>query len=188
MYEKRSNPPIVPACCAFGALVLDLYHVRERTSIMSVAFRRESDEEHLEPRFELPIPPGPNLVTPRGLEQIRARNEELEAWLETGLPEEERKAVLRDARYWRQRLESAQLAPPADGGHVAFGTRVTFVREGKPRTLELVGHDESEPAAGRIAFTAPLARALIGAEVGDEVELEGTDELLLVTAIETAPR
>jgi len=34
---------------------------------MSVAFRRESDEEHKEPRFELPIPPGPNLVTAAGL-------------------------------------------------------------------------------------------------------------------------
>ena len=151
---------------------------------MSVAFRRKGDEEHLEPKFEIPIPPGPNLVTPRGLEQIRARNEELEARLETGLPEEERKAVLRDARYWRQRLESAQLAPPADGGHVAFGTRVTFVREGKPRTLELVGHDESEPAAGRIAFTAPLARALIGAEVGDEVEFPTPGQTLRVVAIE----
>ena len=39
---------------------------------MSVAFRRESDEEHLEPKFELPIPPGPNLVTPRGAELTRA--------------------------------------------------------------------------------------------------------------------
>ena len=37
---------------------------------MSVAFRRESDEEHLEPKFELPIPPGPNLVTARGLALI----------------------------------------------------------------------------------------------------------------------
>ena len=34
---------------------------------MSVAFRRDSDEEHLEPKFELPIPAGPNLVTLRGL-------------------------------------------------------------------------------------------------------------------------
>ena len=37
---------------------------------MSVAFRRESDEEHLEPKFEIPIPPGPNLVTARGLALI----------------------------------------------------------------------------------------------------------------------
>jgi transcription elongation GreA/GreB family factor len=151
---------------------------------MSVAFRRESDEEHLEPRFELPIPAGPNLVTPRGLDQIRARNAELEARLEGELSEEERKSVLRDARYWRQRLASAELAPLADGRQVAFGTRVTFVRDGKTHTLDLVGHDESEPAANRIAFTAPLARALIGAEVGDEVEFAGSDEPIIVTAIE----
>ena len=151
---------------------------------MSVAFRRESDEEHLEPRFELPIPPGPNLVTPRGMEQIRARAGEVEAKLEGTLSEEERKAVLRDARYWRQRLASAQLAPPADGSHVAFGTRVSFVRDGQAHKIELVGHDESEPAADRIAFTAPLARALMGAEVGDEVEFAGSEEPILITAIE----
>ena len=151
---------------------------------MSVAFRRESDEEHLEPRFELPIPPGPNLVTPRGLDQILARNEEVEARLEAPLSEEERKTALRDARYWRQRLASAQLAPLADGDRVAFGTRVTFMRDGQVRTLDLVGHDESEPAAHRVAFTAPLARALIGAEVGDEVDFAGADEPLLITAIE----
>ena len=36
---------------------------------MSVAFRRESDEEHKEPKFEIPIPVGPNLVTAAGLRQ-----------------------------------------------------------------------------------------------------------------------
>lgn len=151
---------------------------------MSVAFRRESDEEHLEPRFELPIPPGPNLVTRRGLDQIQARNEKLEATLEGTLSEEERKAVLRDSRYWRQRQASAQLAPLPNGDRVAFGTRVTFVRDGQTSTLDLVGHDESEPAAHRIAFTAPLARALIGAEVGDEVDFAGADGPLLITAID----
>jgi len=45
---------------------------------MSVAFRRESDEEHLEPKFELPLPPGPNLVTARGLALIEARADALE--------------------------------------------------------------------------------------------------------------
>lgn len=150
---------------------------------MSVAFRRESDEEHLEPRFELPIPPGPNLVTLRGLEQIRVRNEELEAKLASDLSEEERKAVLRDAKYWRQRLASAELAPIADGNKVALGTRVTFVRSGQTQTLDVVGHDESEPAANRVAFTAPLVRALMGAEVGDEIEFAADDEPILITAI-----
>lgn len=78
---------------------------------MSVAFRRESDEEHLEPKFELPIPPGPNLVTARGLARIQAKVAELEALL-PGVPDEaERKALRRDLRYWRTRLATAQLAP-----------------------------------------------------------------------------
>ena len=153
---------------------------------MSVAFRRESDDEHLEPTFELPIPPGPNLVTPRGLALIQERHDAVEAVLASELSEEERKKVLRDARYWRQRLASAQVAPIADGERVAFGTRVTFLRGGEERTVELVGHDEADPGADRIAFTAPLARALMGAEVGDEVDFAGSEEPLEVLKIEVA--
>ena len=97
---------------------------------MSVAFRRESDEEHLEPRFALPIPPGPNLVTPRGLALIEARVAELKARLADPLPEEERNAVLRDARYWRARQASAQLAPAPSGETVAIGTLVATISLG----------------------------------------------------------
>ena len=140
---------------------------------MSVAFRRESDEEHLEPRFELPIPPGPNLVTARGLALIEAKMAEFEARLAETLSEEERKAVLRDARYWRARAASAQLAPLPSSEIVAIGTRVTFERDGVSRTITIVGHDESDPATDRIAFTAPLVRAMLGCEVGDEVDLPG---------------
>src|SRR6476469_2106594 len=95
---------------------------------MSVAFRRESDEEHLEPKFELPIPLGPNLVTPRGLTLIEARVSELDARLANPLAEEERKTLMRDARYWRARQASAQLAPTPSGNHVAIGTLVTYQR------------------------------------------------------------
>ena len=149
---------------------------------MSVAFRRDSDEEHLEPKFELPIPPGPNLVTNRGFALIQAHHDAIEAQLTTELSEEERKKVLRDARYWRHQLASAQIAPVPSGEIVAIGTRVSFIRDGKPRTLEIVGHDESDPGAGRIAFSAPLARAMIGAEAGDEVEL--AEEPITITAID----
>jgi transcription elongation GreA/GreB family factor len=151
---------------------------------MSVAFRREGDEEHLEPKFEIPIPPGPNLVTPRGLALIQERHDAVEAVLASELSEEERKKVLRDARYWRQRLASAQVALVADGERVAFGTCVTFLRDGERRTVELVGHDEADPGADRIAFTAPLARALMGAEIGDEVEFAGSAGPLEIVAIE----
>lgn len=138
---------------------------------MSVAFRRESDEEHLEPKFELPIPPGVNLVTRRGLALIDARVAELEARLVDPLPEEERKAILRDVRYWRSRQASAQLAPVPSGSEVAIGTRVTYQRDGQLRTIEIVGHDESDPKTARIGFTAPLVKAMLGSGAGDEVDL-----------------
>ena len=150
---------------------------------MSVAFRRESDEEHLEPKFELPIPPGPNLVTPRGLALIEARNAELEAAIAAATPEQ-LPELLRDQRYWRARLATALLAPVASGEIVAFGTIVTIRQDGKTRTLDIVGHDESEPAAGRIAFTAPLAMALIGSEIDEEIAPPGPGGMIMVVAIE----
>ena len=150
---------------------------------MSVAFRRESDEEHLEPKFELPIPPGPNLVTTRGLSLIEARVAELEARLAEPLAEEERKAVLRDARYWRARQASAQLTAAASGKQVAFGTRVTYQRDGHSRAIEIVGHDESDPTTDRIGFTAPLVRAMLGSEVGDEVDLPDGHTLTILAIV-----
>ena len=149
---------------------------------MSVAFRRESDEEHLEPKFELPHPPGPNLVTPRGLKLIEARNAELEAVVASASAEA-LPALQRDLRYWRTRLATAQLAPPASGEVVALGTSVTIEQDGTTRTLSIVGHDESDPAAGRIAFTAPLAKALIGSEIGEELEAPGPGGPIMVVAI-----
>lgn len=147
---------------------------------MSVAFRRDSDEEHLEPKFELPIPPGPNLVTPRGMALIEARLADLETRLEDPLTEEERKVVLRDARYWRARKASAQLAPVPSGQQVAIGTRVTYERDRGSQTIEVVGYDESDPATARIGFTAPVVRAMLGSEVGDEVELADGQTVIIV--------
>lgn len=140
---------------------------------MSVAFRRESDEEHLEPKFEIPLPPGPNLVTPRGLALIEARVAELEAALPALSDEDARKAAQRDLRYWRTRLATAELGKPGAGETVGFGCRVELLMNGKPRTIELVGHDEADPASGMLAFTAPLARAVMGAEVGELVDFGG---------------
>ena len=150
---------------------------------MSVAFRRESDEEHLEPKFELPIPPGPNLVTPRGLALIEARNAELEAAIAAASPEA-LPELQRDLRYWRARLATAQLAPPASGDVVALGTNVTIEQDATTRTLSIVGHDESDPATGRIAFAAPLAKALIGNEVDEQVDSLGPGGPITITAIE----
>ena len=154
---------------------------------MSVAFRRESDEEHLEPKFELPLPPGPNLVTRRGLAQIETRVAELEAELAAAAEEEARKLVQRQLRYWHTRHTTAIVAPPPPAGEVAFGARVDFLLDGKPRRIDLVGSDEAVPAENRIPFTAPLAAAMIGAEVGDVLEFNGRDDAIEIVAVAAIP-
>ncbi len=150
---------------------------------MSVAFRRESDEEHLEPRFELPIPPGPNLVTPAGLAQIDARIAELTAAIAAGPDELSLADAQRSLRYWRTRLATAQLAPPPPAAEVGIGSRVTFRLRGAVRTLTLVGHDEADPEHGLVAYSAPLARALIGAGVGDTADFAGEEDAIEVLDI-----
>jgi transcription elongation GreA/GreB family factor len=151
---------------------------------MSVAFRRESDEEHKEPRFELPIPVGPNLVTAAGLKLTGARVAELEAAIAAEAEEERRAVLQRDLRYWLTRLATAELALPPLEGEAAFGSRVTFRMDGQERVLAIVGHDEADPAAGKIAFSAPLARALIGAGPGDFSDFGGKEDAIEILAVE----
>lgn len=149
---------------------------------MSVAFRRESDEEHKEPKFELPIPPGPNLVTARGLALIGERIAALEADLAAADSDDMREAVRRDLRYWHTRQTTADLAPVPGEDSVAFGSRVRFRLNGRERQIDIVGPDEADPAADRIVFTAPLAIALIGAEPGETVEFNGREDAIEVIA------
>ncbi len=154
---------------------------------MSVAFRRDSDEEHKEPRFELPIPVGPNLVTANGLAQAQARAAELEALVAAERDEAKLEAARRELRYWRTRVATAQLAPPPPKDEVGFGSRVGFLQRGVPRRIDIVGDDEADPSAGRISFSAPLARALIGACVGDRIDFAGRTEALEVMEIAPIP-
>ena len=153
---------------------------------MSVAFRRDSDEEHLEPKFELPLPPGPNLVTARGLALIEARAEALEAAVAAEADEAARAVLKREMRYWNTRRATAIVAPIPTGEEVAFGTRVTFRLNGAVRTIDLVGSDEAEPAANRIPFTAPLAAAMMGAGMGELLDFNGKADAIEILAIGTA--
>ena len=153
---------------------------------MSVAFRRESDEEHLEPKFELPIPPGPNYVTPAGLAKIEARVAELESALEAGGTEDEVKAIRRDLRYWHQRHSSAIPAPHPAVGVAGIGSTVTFTLRDKQQVMTITGHDEADPAHGSIAFSSPLARALLGRSAGDFADFGGEEEAIEINAVATA--
>jgi transcription elongation GreA/GreB family factor len=150
---------------------------------MSVAFRRESDEEHKEPRFEIPIPVGPNMVTPAGLMQIEAQVAELEALVAVEADETRLAEAKRDLRYWRTRLATAQVAPPPPDGQAAIGSHVRFRLKGQVKTMQIVGDDEADPASGRISFSSPLGRALIGAEVDDLIDFGGQAEAIEILAL-----
>lgn len=150
---------------------------------MSVAFRRESDDEHMEPKFELPIPPGPNWVTARGLRLTREKVEALEA-VDTRIMEEEAgKTIRRELRYWRTRLATAELRPAPDGEAVMFGTRIDYRHNGQAKCVAIVGDDEADPHAGRISFTSPLARAMMDAEPGERVDFAGRADAIEIVAI-----
>jgi transcription elongation GreA/GreB family factor len=153
---------------------------------MSVAFRREGDEEHLEPKFELPIPPGPNRVTARGLALIEAKLTAFDAALAGAADKEAIKAVQRERRYWLTRHATAEVMPGPKGDVVAFGCTVEFELGGKRRTVTIVGDDEADPASGRISFTAPLARAMMGAEAGETVDFGNDPDGIDILAIGVA--
>ena len=150
---------------------------------MSVAFRRESDDEHMEPVFEWPIPPGANLVTPRGHRLLGEELAQIEAAIAATETDDARKKLQRRQRYIATRHATAEVqAAPADG-IVGMGTAVRYRLAGTERAVTIVGHDEADPAAGRIAFTAPLARALIGAGVGDTADFNGDADAIEILEI-----
>lgn len=143
---------------------------------MSRAFVKEGTGE-LEPLPDLPISAHPNYVTARGLAFLKARLLARQGDLAALKARAERldrlpeAAAERDIRYLEARLRSAILVEPAARpvSEVAFGCRVLVEIDGESRAFEIVGEDEADADLGRIAPYAPLARALIGAEVGDVV-------------------
>ena len=74
----------------------------------------------------------------------------------------------------KTRIELARVVDPknAPRDKVAFGARVTVTFEdGGERTVQIVGEDEIQPEHNRISWKSPIAKALLGRMVGDEVEI-----------------
>jgi transcription elongation factor GreB len=142
-----------------------------------------------------PLPPGtPNYVTERGLRALKDERVRLEASRpDIEGPDGAAALAAHQARLSAldERIRSAVLVGagqlPAD--EVRFSARVTLrAEDGSERRYRIVGVDEADAAAGRIAFTAPLARALMGKHVGDFVpSRQGGEEVELeIAAIDYA--
>jgi transcription elongation factor GreB len=77
----------------------------------------------------------------------------------------------RELAHLARRMKAAKVVDPTqapDKGRAWFGATVTIAdEEDDRRKLTLVGDDEQDASAGRIGWSAPIARALRGAAVGD---------------------
>jgi transcription elongation GreA/GreB family factor len=119
----------------------------------------------------------PNYVTAHGLLQLQNRVTELQtqhselAALKVDNDKQRLADIERDLRYFIQRLQSAQVVTPAiSTDKVQIGSWVTYADEhGTEHRVQLVGEDQADAAAGLINWASPLGRALIGAQLGDEV-------------------
>lgn len=95
----------------------------------------------------------------------------------------------RRIRFLEKRIDNALVVDPAlqkRRNRVFFGATVTFLEEdGTDRTVTIVGVDEAGIDRGEISLASPVALALLGAGVGDEVILRtpGKTVLLEITVI-----
>lgn len=154
--------------------------------------------------------PRPRFITPEGLARIRKEYDELFAIERPKIVETvswaaslgdrsenadyiygKRKLREIDRRlgYLARIMKAAKVVSPADQpsrDQVRFGATVELADDDdNRRTLTIVGDDETDASNGRIGWSAPLARALIGAKVGDEriVRLPAGEKTYLILNI-----
>jgi len=143
---------------------------------MSRAFVKEVEQE-IDNLPDRPVSTHPNLVTAEGLAAIERTLGRFEAANKAAVAKNDRTAMAatqRELRYWNARRSSAEVVEAADKSKVHFGATVTVRRDdGRAQTFRIVGEDEAEPARGSISYVSPLARAVLGGIIGDDVEVTG---------------
>jgi transcription elongation factor GreB len=135
----------------------------------------------------------PRFITPEGLGRIRAEYEQLFgterpklvdtiSWAAGNGDRSENgdyiygrkrlREIDRRLTYLSKVMKQAKVVDPSSQEQrdtVRFGATVELAdQDDKRRILTLVGEDEADATAGRISWAAPIARALVGARVGDE--------------------
>ncbi len=81
----------------------------------------------------------------------------------------------RRIRFLTKRLDIAEVADPSvhhGSDQVFFGATVTYVNQrDEERTITIKGIDEADSLRGEVSWVAPIARVLLKARVGDELQL-----------------
>ncbi|MES1991415.1 MAG: transcription elongation factor GreB [Pseudomonadota bacterium] len=180
---------------------------------MSKAFTKETDndDDGDEPEAPAPLPAGTkNYMTPKGFTRLRdellqLRREErpkvveIVSWAAGNGDRSENgdyiygkkrlREIDRRIRFLTKRLEIAEVVDPAqqkNRDRVFFGAMVTYANAaGTERTIRILGVDEADIDRGEVSWISPIARALLKAEVGDEVEIKAPSgpELIEIVAI-----
>jgi transcription elongation factor GreB len=185
---------------------------------MNKAFTKESDgdtDDDLEV-VEAAIPAGArNYITPAGYKRLR---EELMHLLDVERPKvvevvswaakngdrsengdylygkKRLREIDRRIRFLTKRLDIAEVADPSahhGNDQIFFGATVTYANSrGEERTVTIKGIDEADNLAGEVSWISPIARALLKAREGDEVQLMtpgGMDRLEILEVRYPAP-
>jgi transcription elongation factor GreB len=186
---------------------------------MSKAFTRESDSAADDDDEDLALPALPsgakNYLTPAGYARLRAellrlldderpKIVEIVSWAAKNGDRSENgdylygkkrlREIDRRIRFLTKRLDIAEVADPAvHFGHdqVFFGATVTYVNQrDEQRTITIKGIDEVDNLAGEVSWVSPIARALLKARVGDEVQLMtpgGLEQIEVIAVAYPAP-
>jgi transcription elongation factor GreB len=147
-------------------------------------------------RYRKPLAPGSSYATPEGAKRLRDELDDLwrvqrpavtkavqEAAAQGDRSEnaeytygkKQLREIDRRVRFLRKRLEGLVVVsrPPDDRSRIFFGAWVQVEDEaGEESGFRIVGPDEIDPARRYVSMDSPLARALMGKRVDDEVTIE----------------
>ena len=166
---------------------------------MNKAFTRESDADETEADDEVAAPALPagakNYLTPAGyrrlrgelmqlLDEERPKIVEIVSWAAKNGDRSENgdylygkkrlREIDRRIRFLTKRLDVAEVADPSlhhGNDQIFFGATVTYANAGgEEKTVTITGVDEADNLKGDVSWVSPIARALIKARVGDEVQ------------------
>ncbi|MBP7131352.1 MAG: transcription elongation factor GreB [Aquabacterium sp.] len=183
---------------------------------MSKAFTKETDSDEDDDLLLPPLPSGTkNYITPQGYQRLRIellhlidserpKIVDIVHWAASNGDRSENgdyiygkkrlREIDRRIRFLTKRLDIAEVANPSlhhGNDQVFFGATVTYENQaGVTRTITIKGIDEVDSLSGEVSWVSPIARALLKARLGDEVQLMtpgGLERLEIIAVQYPAP-